>query len=173
MRLSTGSKQPCSPQHRHGLRGRPGLLRHLVQRRPDEHTQPQGHSISLPLKFLIDPPCPDLIFKPRRTPRTLHPHLCLPPFTQLALPLQSIATEEGAIRLTNFYSGATCTPSRAMLMTGKFAIHIGMQVSRQPPTWPPRHNTCTQLIRIPNDVIHQSHSCSHVCGLSHEFTLVD
>ncbi len=36
--------------------------------------------------------------------------------------------DEG-VKLEQFYSGATCTPSRAMLMTGRYALRFGFQDS--------------------------------------------
>ena len=39
--------------------------------------------------------------------------------------LAALASE--GVRLSNFYSGATCTPSRAMLMTGRYAMRFGFQ----------------------------------------------
>lgn len=41
--------------------------------------------------------------------------------------LAALATE--GVHLKNFYAGATCTPSRAMLMTGRYAIRYGFQDS--------------------------------------------
>lgn len=41
--------------------------------------------------------------------------------------LSALATE--GVHLKNFYSAATCTPSRAMLMTGRYAIRYGFQDS--------------------------------------------
>ena len=41
--------------------------------------------------------------------------------------LAALASE--GVRLSNFYSGATCTPSRAMLMTGRYAMRYGFQDS--------------------------------------------
>jgi len=41
--------------------------------------------------------------------------------------LAALASE--GVRLSNFYSGATCTPSRAMLMTGRYAMRFGFQDS--------------------------------------------
>jgi membrane-anchored protein YejM (alkaline phosphatase superfamily) len=41
--------------------------------------------------------------------------------------LAALASE--GVRLSNFYSGATSTPSRAMLMTGRYAMRFGFQDS--------------------------------------------
>jgi membrane-anchored protein YejM (alkaline phosphatase superfamily) len=41
--------------------------------------------------------------------------------------LATMASE--GVRLSNFYSSATCTPSRAMLMTGRYAMRYGFQDS--------------------------------------------
>ena len=41
--------------------------------------------------------------------------------------LAAWATE--GVKLANFYSAATCTPSRAMLMTGRYTIRYGFQDS--------------------------------------------
>lgn len=41
--------------------------------------------------------------------------------------LSALATE--GVHLKNFYSASTCTPSRAMLMTGRYAIRYGFQDS--------------------------------------------
>jgi hypothetical protein len=41
--------------------------------------------------------------------------------------LAAMASE--GVKLANFYSAATCTPSRAMLMTGRYTIRYGLQDS--------------------------------------------
>ena len=48
--------------------------------------------------------------------------------SDFSTPTLKTISEEG-IKFANFYSGATCTPSRAMLMTGRYTIRYGFQDS--------------------------------------------